>query len=458
LILGAAESVRLQRVIAFNHLQAATGDDLVANALRSERAKGLEAGLTAATEMMARLQPHLTGSPISEIPKYHFETILQGDKRQTQTYIVEKNIKHKYDNMSESNVDLKVLVEKLISGYSGQLTQQQVEDIITGFCKKDFRETVQNVFDTADNLDEALVEIVQFYSKQVPRATRCDLFHSYKVDMKNLRTSLQKLYALGCNAYKNTTKTKNSITEMAVGIALASFPKDLRLQMLEFMSMYDSVPEPFRKNLNWGVFIDKADQNYSISNKESASYKNVRQATAANENKENTKDEKDAAIFAMIQSIQAGMANFTPNRAPQANAGPSNGPSESKSRRVGNAYKAIPMFRVGEAEFHTEAMRLQNEPGSSVAKYMAENNERNFNKCKKPRRALKTIPDPSANIPYHFTENNTKYWPQAPAFGGKTLCLIPGQTKAVMSDAVLQWAEVNCYLCGEPFCGCNALK
>jgi hypothetical protein len=248
---------------------------------------------------------------------------------------------------------------------------------------------------------------------------------------------------------------------MSIGIALASFPKDLRLQMLDFMNMFDSMPEPFTLGLTWGVFIDKADQYYSISNKESASYKNVRQATASNENKENPKqgkDENDAALFAMIQSIQTNMANFSPTSAPATTTGPSNGPSESKSRRVGNAYKAIPMLRVGEAEFHTEAMRLQNEPGSSVAKYMAENNERNYNKRKKPRRALKTIADPSANIPYHFTENNTKYWPQAPAFGGKTLCLIPGQTKAVMSDAVLQWAEVNCYLCGEPFCGCNALK
>jgi hypothetical protein len=158
--------------------------------------------------------------------------------------------------------EMSILFENIINHYNGgRLTKNQLIELSSAFGDGSFRKNVSKFFSQA-HLDEVLRHFDAYELSITQSVARKERYFTYKVDLKNLRTSLQNLYDLGTDAYKDT-RTKHEITVMAISMALTTFPKRLRYQLIDYKLRYESFPalnQTVLRRLDWATFVDKSEE------------------------------------------------------------------------------------------------------------------------------------------------------------------------------------------------------
>jgi hypothetical protein len=322
-------------------------------------------------------------------------------------------------------------------------------------CDGTFRNSIANCFAQHTDLNEALVEIVRNFAKEQPRRERLDKFQNFKLDMRYLRTSAQDLYDLAVDAHKNTEATKAQVTAMAIQQTMSFYSLALRRQMNSYNEKFDFM---YQRKIDWSTFIDKSEEcnkDNTISNANTARIRQLQKALTGD-----PPPSEPIVQDALVQAMEAGfekMANqmgSTQKPQNQSSGGWNNNQPQAGTPNMRRAKKNIHLYRNKDEGF-SALTRILDESKETFLEHHTSINAHNAKGRKKAIRILKAVANANQAIPYRTRILNT-YQPQSAPFTGNVFVTVGNQSRPVMTDALISWAETKCYRCGEPFCGANA--
>ena len=154
------------------------------------------------------------------------------------------------------------LIQDLIQKYTGRLTASQFKNIVISMCKGSFRDLARNALKD-EQLNRAISTLLRMYGNIKSENVKISIFFNSKVDHKNLKASLIRIWEAAMEAYPELNKFE--IVNKAINQAIRFLPLHVQNAVLRVQNKLKERHEinPKVPLLDYHQFIDLVEQHLS---------------------------------------------------------------------------------------------------------------------------------------------------------------------------------------------------
>ena len=436
---------------------------------------------------MAEVIPDLVGlSTLLEASDYTFEERPEDEISESNGSLARKELRKEFSSLKGATENLTFLISTIISRYSRKLTFSQVKELLICLSDGKFKRIASDAFN-AKSVSQAFKFLLSMYGKVQSHSDRSTQFHKTKIDPRNPVSSLYSVYENCQEAYPD--KNENEITQMSLVHSLSHLPSHIvtewnnKMTSIGRMRRLDiSVPE-----VTFPMFIDFV----KISLKSGIKFdsdRTVREVEVENKPREQDRlfdktikelnefkrsslhrENENLKALGEIQDTQSHLVASlgTLNKKISETRARTSAASGAKSKRT--SLRNLPQrvgkdrsrvlaihaaYRIDSPGFRKAAEGLKTR--GSVLEVIKRSNIYNHQKRNKPHFQIHRVSNPNAPIPYEFV-NDGRYVPEAGSEINFNVIIEYSEGRYTFTDQLLHWASERCIMCGQSFCGLNAV-